>query len=57
MNGCGSLVALQGASLLRAHGAALGASLVVLVVRHGVTERVGCVDLPQHCPLKIRSIF
>lgn len=35
MNRCGGLVDWHGGPLLRAHGAAVGASLVVLVVRHG----------------------
>lgn len=35
MNWCGGLVARRGAPLLRAQGAAVGASVVVLVVRHG----------------------
>ena len=35
MNRCGGLVDWRGAPLLGTHGAAMGASLVVLVVRHG----------------------
>lgn len=35
MNWCGGLIERCGAPLLGAHGAALGASRVVLVVRHG----------------------
>lgn len=38
MNWCGGLVDRRGAPLLGAHGAAVGASLVVLVVRHGGTS-------------------
>lgn len=35
MNRRGGLVDWRGAPLLRAHGAAVRASLIVLVVRHG----------------------
>lgn len=35
VNRCGGLVHGREAPVLRAHGAALGASLVVMVVRHG----------------------
>lgn len=35
VNWCGGLVDWRGAPLLRAHGAAMGASLVVLVMGHG----------------------
>lgn len=35
VNWCGGFVDRRGTPLLRAHGAAMGASLVVLVMRHG----------------------
>lgn len=45
MNRCGGLVDWRGAPLLRAHGAAVGASLVVLVVRHGGHQLTLCTSL------------
>lgn len=56
VNRCGGLVDWRGAPLLRAHGAAMGASMVMLVVRHG-ERRLGSVDLPQHWAPQIRNIL
>lgn len=45
MNWCGALVDGREAPLLRAHGAAMGASLVVLVVRHVGRQLTLCTSL------------
>lgn len=45
MNRCGGLIDWRGAPLLRAHGAAMGASMIVLVVRHGRHQLAPCTSL------------
>lgn len=57
VNWRGGLVDWRGAPLLRAQGAAVGAALVVLVVRHGGYRPGGSVVLPQHWITEIRSIL